>query len=105
MIGNGIVPSPSHFGVFQFMIGVTTFGVIASHGDGWDHVSVSVVGQQRCPTWEEMDAIKRKFFKPTETVMQLHPAEKDHVNIHNFTLHLWKPTGGRKIPVPPMIMV
>lgn len=35
---------------------------IASSGtipisDGWDHVSVSLPG--RCPTWEEMDAIKR----------------------------------------------
>jgi hypothetical protein len=77
-----------------------SFVVIASSGDGWDHVSVSV--RDRTPTWEEMDRIKRVFFKPGEVAMQLHVAEADHVNCHPFTLHLWRPHGTKRaIPLPP----
>lgn len=77
----------------------TALRVIASSGGGWDHVSVSLA--DRCPTWHEMDAMKRVFFRPDEVAMQLHPAEKDHVNCHPFTLHLWRPNGGKRIPLPP----
>ena len=38
--------------------------VVASIGGGWDQVSVSL--GNRCPTWREMDYIKRLFFKPDE---------------------------------------
>ena len=74
--------------------------VIASSGDGWDHVSVSC--KARCPTWAEMDTIKRMFFKPDEVAMQLHVAEADHISIHPYTLHLWRPHGTKRaIPLPP----
>lgn len=76
--------------------------VIASAYGDWDHVSVSL--ENRCPTWEEMDLIKRLFFYPTETVMQLHPPLSDHVNIHPHCLHLWRPQKQR-IPMPPQAMV
>jgi len=72
---------------------------IASNDAGWDHVSVSV-SLPRCPTWMEMDHIKRLFFRPDEVVMQLHPAEGDHISMHPYTLHLWRPHG-MKIPLPP----
>lgn len=39
----------------------TVLKVIASSGEGWDHVSVSL--PNRCPNWIEMDFIKRTFFK------------------------------------------
>ena len=98
--------------------------VIASDGGGWDHVSVHVSG--RCPTWEEMCVVKELFFKDDEVVMQLHPAKKDYVNCHPFTLHLWRPQTPEEtakitaefgddflgelqqpepIPLPPTIMV
>lgn len=76
------------------------FVVIASSGDGWDHVSVST--RDRCPTWEEMDRIKRIFFKPAEVAMQLHLPADDHINCHPYTLHIWRPHGvKRAIPLPP----
>ena len=76
------------------------FVVVASSGDGWDHVSVSC--KDRCPTWAEMDAIKRIFFKPGEVAMQLHVTAEDHINVHPFTLHLWRPHGTKRaIPLPP----
>ena len=76
--------------------------VIASWGDGWDHVSVSL--QNRCPLWDEMQFIKQCFFEDEEAVMQLHPRKSDYVNFHPYCLHLWKPQSA-VIPVPPTWMV
>lgn len=67
----------------------TPLRIIVSDGMGWDHVSVSLA--TRCPTWEEMAAVKELVFRDDEVVMQLHPAKKDHVNYHPFCLHLWRP--------------
>lgn len=61
----------------------------------WDHVSVST--EKRTPTWGEMDFIRNIFWLPEETVMQLHVPAKQHVNIHQYTLHLWMPL---LVPVP-----
>ena len=76
--------------------------VVASIGGGWDHVSVSL--GHRCPTWREMDYIKRLFFKPDEVVIQIHPEEKNHINLCEFCLHLWRPQK-QEIPLPPEWMV
>lgn len=81
--------------------------VIASEGDSalgidWEHVSVSP--PNRCPNWPEMCYVKDLFFAPEEVVMQLHPAKADHINIHNFCLHLWRPLKA-EIPLPPHIAV
>lgn len=71
--------------------------VIADTGEGWDHVSVST--EFRTPTWEEMDKIKRLFFKDHEVVVQFHVGTSDHINIHPHCLHLWRPRF-KKIPLP-----
>ena len=76
--------------------------VIADSGQGWDHVSVST--ETRCPTWEEMDRIKRIFFKDHETAVQYHVPASDHINIHDYCLHLWRPTF-KRFPMPPKIRV
>lgn len=73
--------------------------VIASTGGGWDHVSISL--PMRCPTWEEMDAIKRLFFLPGEVAMQLHVGAGDHISNHRYCLHIWRPNDGQEIPLPP----
>lgn len=76
--------------------------VVFSNGEGWEHVSASF--GHRCPTWEEMDAIKRRFWQPDDVVIQIHPAESDHVNCHPYCLHLWRPTEAT-LPTPPKWMV
>ncbi len=68
----------------------------------WDHVSISTAA--RCPTWAEMEQIKRLFFEDHETAMQLHVPPADHINNHPYCLHLWRPTH-MEIPRPPGIMV
>ena len=76
--------------------------VIASNDAGWDHVSVSL--PDRCPTWAEMDHIKRLFFRDEETAFQLHVPPADHINDHPHCLHLWRPHA-EEIPLPPSIFV
>lgn len=76
--------------------------IIASSGEGWDHVSVS--RQNRCPNWPEMDHVKRLFFRDDETAMQLHVPPSDHINLHPHCLHLWRPQS-QEIPRPPSILV
>lgn len=93
-----------HNGVFEIPIDNKTFNVIASDGMDWEHVSVSIQNVERCPKWSEMCKIKEMFFEDDEIVMQLHPKKSEYVNIHNYTLHLWKPLK-ETIPTPPKIMV
>jgi len=76
--------------------------VIASTDEGWEHVSVSC--QTRCPTWEEMEWVKRCFFEPSDTCMQLHVPEAEHINCHPYCLHIWRPVSGF-IPRPPNHLV
>lgn len=72
--------------------------VIASSGGGWDHLSVST--PHRCPTWAEMEHVKRLFFHPHENAMQLHVATTDHISVHPNCLHIWRPHDA-PIPLPP----
>jgi hypothetical protein len=75
----------------------------------WEHVSITVrnrrlVQLNRCPTWEQMALVKSMFWHDDETVMQLHPPKDDHINIHPYCLHLWRPLE-QTIPLPPCIFV
>lgn len=91
-------------GAFRIVVNRVPLIVIAANDLGWDHVSVSVEGETRTPTWEEMEAVKRLFFKPGEIAMQLHPARADYVNLHPGVLHIWRPHTD-PIPMPPIAMV
>lgn len=77
---------------------------VVSDQMGWEHVSVSPMREKRCPTWEEMCYIKDMFWDKDEVVIQYHPAESNYVNMHPFTLHLWKPVG-LAVPIPPELFV
>lgn len=79
-----------------------TLKIVASVGVGWDHISVSL--PNRCPNWPEMEHIKRMFFREDETAMQLHVPPSDHLSLHPYCLHLWRPLG-QEIPRPPAELV
>ena len=79
-------------------IDAADLNVIASNGEGWDHLSVS--RPLRTPSWAELEYVKRLFFKPDEVAMQLHVPTTDHVNVHPNCLHLWRPHD-LQIPMPP----
>jgi hypothetical protein len=76
--------------------------VIASDGEGWEHVSVSL--RHRCPDWLEMCFVKDLFWREDETVLQFHPPKSEYVNHHPFCLHLWKPIG-RSVLLPPTLLI
>lgn len=79
--------------------------VIISDGAEWDHVSVHISSRPKeVPTWIEMNFIKGIFWKPEECVIQYHPSEKNYVNCHPGTLHLWRPQH-QKIPIPPLALI
>lgn len=63
--------------------------VVASQGEGWDHVSVSL--PDRCLMWEEMMFVKRAFFKRDEWAVEFHPPERENRSLHDYCLHLWRP--------------
>jgi hypothetical protein len=77
--------------------------VIASDQLGWEHVSVS--RRDRCPTWEEMCQVKDLFWDADDCVVQYHPPRSEYVNNHKNCLHLWRPTHGVALPMPPAILV
>jgi hypothetical protein len=80
------------------------FFVIASDGEGWEHISISLIGKKRTPSWKEMCYFKDLFWDKDEAVVQFHPPESDYVNNHDFCLHLWKPKNYNLI-LPPSILV
>ena len=100
------------FGAFAIWKGPLLFNIIASDGsqskeygfEEWEHVSVSIEGKKRCPTWEEMCWIKKMFWDEEDCVVQYHPPKSKYVNRHPHVLYLWKPIK-HTIPLPPMEFV
>lgn len=68
----------------------------APEGKDWEHVSVHAwrAGKQRTPNWREMAFLKDLFWDAEDTVVQFHPPRSEYVNMHPYTLHLWRWKGG-----------
>jgi hypothetical protein len=84
-------------GAFTIPFASFILHVIASDGQGWEHVSVSL--PNRCPNWREMCFIKDLFWDEEDVVIQYHLAKSEYVNVHDNCLHLWRPVGV-EIPTP-----
>lgn|SRR3712207_3397232 len=89
-------------GAFELNIKGEKYFVIASNGQGWDHVSIS--SKYKIPSWKVMCILKEMFFEDDEVVMQIHPAKRNYINNHPNCLHLWKPQK-QEIHQPPKYMV
>jgi hypothetical protein len=79
--------------------------VIASNGEGWDHVSVST--KTRCPTWAEMAYVRELFFEPHEIAVQFGLSREGpvpYINNHPFCLHWWR-AHDVAYPLPPVEFV
>lgn len=108
-------PDGATYGAFRIKHNGVYLNVIATDGceengeyGQWEHVSIHVFdaffNKRRIPNWGEMCFIKELFWEDDEVVMQLHPAKKDWISIHDCVLHLWKPKK-TEIPVPPKLCV
>lgn len=78
--------------------------LVAPMESDWQHVSVSVQGLNRCPTWEEMCFVKNLVWGQDVTVIQFHPKQSEYVNKHKYCLHMWKKSG-IEYELPPSILV
>lgn len=108
-VKNGILGSDESFGnngAFIVKRIRTTFVIIASDGEGWEHVSVHCVneGKERTPSLEEMCFVKGLFWGEEDCVIQYHPAKSEYVNLHKHTLHMWRPSTAN-IPTPHKLMI
>lgn len=90
-------------GCFELMHeGGAQLWIIASNGGGWDHLSVSL--KDRCPTWLEMEAVRKLFTAPGEVWLQFGVPSRDHINLHEYCLHWWRHQH-REVRLPPGWMV
>lgn len=64
-----------------------------THEDGkaWLHVSMS--RRSRMPTYDDLATVKRVFVGDDLPAYQIFPVRKEHVNLHEYCLHLWAPIG------------
>jgi len=65
---------------------------IASDGEGWEHVSITI-NRNRTPSWDIMCFIKDTFWDDNDVVIQFHVSKKEHINNHDYCLHLWRKIG------------
>ena len=79
-------------GAFCFKINGLPIKCIASDGEGWQHVSVSIHGSDNVPSWSVMCQVKDLFWEDTDCVVQFHPPKSSYVNNHPGCLHLWRCT-------------
>lgn len=98
-------PEDGFNGLFRFRIDTHIIRCVVSDCEGWQHVSVSMERESKCPPWGVMCKIKELFWEDEEVVCQFHPKKSEYVNMHPYCLHLWRCTDGREFPTPPMNMV
>lgn len=91
-------------GMFRFSLDGHIVRCIASDGEGWKHISVSLERENKCPTWKIMCHVKDLFWEPDDVVVQFHPKKKDYVNWHPYCLHLWQCLD-REFPTPAPILI
>lgn len=105
---NGVFLVPHHKITGYVYCVVASECAVEAGGFKWEHISVHLESKfrkvDRCPTWQEMCFIKSIFWDECDVVVQYHPAETDYVNLHELTLHLWRPVD-QVLPVPPVEMV
>lgn len=81
-----------------------TFLVMFTKQMGWEHASIAYLHKKKLPDWNIMCRLKDLFWTEDECCVQYHPAKEDYVNMHEYTLHIWKPYLDT-LPKPPSIMV
>lgn len=102
----GSDPTYGNNGVFQYSFGGPLFVMVVSDGRGWDHVSLHMETPDgpRTPTWSEMLFVKGLWFTDDEWVIQYMPPKSKNINVHEHTLHMWRPQD-EAVRVPPEWMV
>ena len=79
-------------------MGLTVIQSVSTEEDGnyWLHTSFS--RRARMPEYKDIKFIKKMFIGNNEKAIMIFPLEKEHVNIHNYCLHLWNCLDGDSLP-------
>lgn len=78
---------------------VVSLFVLSGRLQGWEYCQVTA--PERCPTWDEMKAVKDLFWDAEDCCLQLHPPQSRYINKSVFSLWVWRPTDS-EIPQPPL---
>lgn len=60
------------------------------------HVSLS--RKSRLPSYDDMKIVKKQFIGDDRDAIQVFPKSSNHVNIHEYCLHLWCCLDGSPLP-------
>jgi len=86
-------PAPKHMKVWEHHLVklrvIYSRSRARSNGVEWHHISVS--RPERIPTWEELKKVKDDFFGEEREAYHVIPKKKDHVNAHEYCMHLFAP--------------
>lgn len=76
-------------------LGLFVIVSIAKEDDGnvWVHLSVS--RKSRIPTYDDLKLVKKLFMGDACHAYQCFVPSKEHINIHEFVLHLWARQDGK----------
>lgn len=73
---------------------ICTLDDIGKHGDnpqqGGKLLHLSVSYANKLPTWDDLRLVRAGFFRDDIDAMMVMPQEKDYINTHQFTFHLWE---------------
>lgn len=65
-------------------------------GKTWRHLSLS--RRSRMPSYDDLQRAQRAFLDVDWPAYQVFARAAEHVNLHNFCLHLWQPVGFDPFP-------
>lgn len=80
--------------VLQERAGLRVIASTAPHEDGRDWLHVSISREKRLPSYDDLKYVKSVIVGNDRWAAQFFPPASEHVNIHQFCLHLWTPLTG-----------
>jgi hypothetical protein len=83
---------------YRYRNGLRVIVTTGSFDDGRDWMHISVSRKDRLPSWDDMKFVKNTFAE-SRVGYQVFAPPSEHVNIHDFCLHIWVPLSGAP-PLP-----
>lgn len=77
--------------------GLQVLRSISTMQDGSQWLHVSVARRSRMPEYNDLTKVKKDFIGEDVEAYMVMAKAADHVNIHQFCLHLWAPSDPRLI--------
>ena len=66
---------------------------VMKNGSEWHHISLS--RPDRLPSWSDVAKVKEDFLGTGGDAIHVIPKKRDHVNVHQYCLHIWESADGK----------